>query len=68
MILPLFILIADIAAWWLTNKLAETISDTAITAICAGIGIILVVWLVIEVYQLSENAVPRGRSDTDYFE
>lgn len=67
MILPVFILIADIGAWWLTREIAA-LGDTALTAMCGSLAIALVVWLIIEVYQLSENAIPSGRSDTDYFE
>ena len=65
MMLPVFLVIGDIAAWWLTFAISSR-GDTALTSIVGMIAAALVVWLVIEVYQLSEDAIPRRRADSDY--
>lgn len=66
MVLPLFLLLGDIAAWWLTYNIS-TRGDTALTTIVGGVAVVVIIWLLIEVYELSEDAIPsRRNADSDY--
>ena len=62
MMLPVFILVADVAAWWLASYISS-LGDTALTLICGLLAVALVAWLLVEVYLLSENAIPGRDSD-----
>ena len=64
MILPIFILIADVLAWWLASDIAAQ-GDETLTWACVGFAIGLLAWLLIEVYQLGEATFRRPGADSD---
>lgn len=66
MMLPVFILIADIAMWWLTYDISSR-GDQALTLVVGLVAVALVIWLILEVYQLSEAAIPKRSAGPDDF-
>lgn len=65
MILPAFVLIADLAAWWLFNDVIA-FGDALLTTMCFGLALAFLVWLLIEVYQAYEQVRAPGDPDDGY--
>lgn len=65
MILPAFVLVADLAAWWLFGDVTA-LGEPLLATVCFGLALSFLVWLVIEVYQFREEIRSTGRSSGDY--
>lgn len=60
MILPAFLLLAEMASWIFALDVAQD-GNTELTTLCVGIALTWLIWLAIEVWQLSEDFSSRGR-------
>ncbi len=65
MILPLFLLIADIGAWVLALRVSAD-GDQGMTTLAVLIAFAVLIWFAIEVYQLAESfGSPGAGADSD---
>lgn len=65
MILPVFIIIADIAAWWFSFDLL-TFDEPLLGTVGFGFALAFLVWLLIEVMELVQASnTDRSARDTD---
>lgn len=65
MILPAFVLVAALGAWWLFGDVTA-LDEPLLTTVCFGLGLAFTVWLLLEVFDLREEIRAARRSDGDY--
>lgn len=63
MVLPLFLLIADIGAWVLALRVSAD-GDSGMTTLAVLLAFAILIWFAVELYQLAESFQNRGQPDS----